>query len=64
MHKFVNFCYDEGLCDGCNACKDVCDREIPKINNGKRVLSLEKREDCMHCPAFMEACTRGAIKLK
>ncbi|NMC59863.1 MAG: DUF362 domain-containing protein [Candidatus Methanofastidiosa archaeon] len=63
MHKFVNFCYDENLCDGCNACKEMCDREIPKIKNGKRILSLEKREDCMHCPACMEACPKGAIKL-
>ncbi|MEN6379336.1 MAG: DUF362 domain-containing protein [Methanofastidiosum sp.] len=64
MHKFVNFCYDDSLCDGCNACKDICDREIPTIKNGKRVLSLEKREDCMHCSGCMEVCTRGAIKLK
>ncbi len=63
MHKFVNFCYDDSLCDGCNACKEACDREIPVIKNGKRVLSLEKKEDCMHCPSCMEACTRGAIKL-
>ncbi len=63
MHKFVNFCYDESLCDGCNACKESCDREIPVIKNGKRILSLEKSEDCMHCPACMEACTRGAINI-
>jgi uncharacterized Fe-S center protein len=63
MHKFVNFCYEENLCDGCDACKDVCDREIPVIKNGKRVLSLEKREDCMHCPGCMDVCKTGAIKL-
>ena len=63
MHKFVNFCYDEDLCNGCDACKDVCDREIPIIKNGKRVLSLEKREDCMHCPGCMDVCKTGAIKL-
>ncbi|NPV51008.1 MAG: DUF362 domain-containing protein [Candidatus Methanofastidiosum sp.] len=63
MHKFVNFCYDEDLCDGCDACKDVCDRDIPIIKNGKRVLSLEKREDCMHCPGCMDVCKTGAIKL-
>jgi uncharacterized Fe-S center protein len=63
MHKFVNFCYDEDLCDGCDACKGACDREIPIIKNGKRVLSLEKREDCMHCPGCMDVCKTGAIKL-
>ncbi|KYC45261.1 MAG: hypothetical protein APG12_01248 [Candidatus Methanofastidiosum methylothiophilum] len=64
MHKFVNFCYDESLCNGCDACKDACGRGIPILKNGKRVMSLEKREDCMHCPACMEECKTGAIKLK
>lgn len=64
MHKVVEFCYDESLCDGCDACIDACDRKIPLIENGKRNLSLEQSESCMHCPSCMEACTRGAIKLK
>jgi len=60
QHRTVGLEIDESRCVGCGLCRKVCEMGIPEIIGEK---AQHVSPECMRCPACMEACPKGAIRL-
>ena len=50
---------DEGMCNGCGMCLQVCPHEVFKRHDG--LMRIEYRDACMECGACRLNCPSGAI---
>lgn len=60
QHRTVGLEIDEGQCTGCGTCKEVCERNLPEIVDGKAVIDSPS---CRRCPVCARNCPAGAIRL-
>jgi NAD-dependent dihydropyrimidine dehydrogenase PreA subunit len=54
--------YDESLCTGCGACRDVCPHGVFAMEEGP--ARLVRPEDCMECGACQVNCPTGALAVR
>ena len=52
---------DQGKCDGCRRCLEVCPHAVFVIEN-KRAKIID-RDACMECGACAKNCSEGAISV-
>ncbi len=57
--------FDPQICDGCNACVDICQADvlIPNPEKGKPPIILYP-EECWRSGDCVEECPTGALKLR
>ncbi|MBI9082898.1 MAG: 4Fe-4S binding protein [Desulfobacterales bacterium] len=53
---------DEGKCEGCEECVDVCPVEVFEMVDGKS--SPVNAEECLGCESCVEVCEPGAITVE
>ena len=53
---------DEGKCEGCEECVDVCPVEVFEMVDGKS--SPVNAEECLGCESCIEVCEPGAITVE
>ncbi len=54
---------DEGLCEGCGACVDICPRQILYIDEETKVARVTDGSKCDRLRGCERACPAGAIKV-
>jgi len=54
--------YDETLCIGCGACRDVCPHGVFEMEEGP--AHLVRPEACMECGACQLNCPTGALAVE
>ena len=60
MEKTVTTFIDEGLCNGCGLCVEVCPKETITMKGKKAVVSGDESLNCGHCSAV---CPTGAVRV-
>jgi ferredoxin len=51
----------EQSCRGCELCIDICPTKVFKLDEEKRVCSVDHAEDCIACLSCAYICPSGAI---
>ena len=60
MDRTVTTLIDEGLCNGCGLCVEVCPKETITMKDKKAVVTGEESLNCGHCSAV---CPTGAVQV-
>ena len=60
MDRTVTTLIDEGLCNGCGLCVEVCPKETITMKDKKAVVTGEESLNCGHCSAV---CPTGAVRV-
>jgi ferredoxin len=53
---------DEGRCNGCGSCLEVCPHEVFVMNSNR--VHIRNRDACMECGACRQNCAFGAISVQ
>jgi NAD-dependent dihydropyrimidine dehydrogenase PreA subunit len=53
---------DDGKCEGCGECVDVCPVEVFEIQDGKSIPV--NGDECLGCESCVEVCEPGAITIE
>ncbi|MBU4319054.1 MAG: 4Fe-4S binding protein [Proteobacteria bacterium] len=53
---------DDGKCEGCGECVDVCPVEVFEMQDGKSVSV--NADECLGCESCVEVCEPGAITIE
>lgn len=62
LKNVVTLKLDQGKCNGCGMCLEVCPQQVYSINNG--VSAITDRDACMECSACARNCPQEAIYVR
>lgn len=54
---------DEGLCNGCGICVNVCPEDVLYMDEDRKVAYIKYPEDCVACFACEFFCPLDCIKV-
>jgi NAD-dependent dihydropyrimidine dehydrogenase PreA subunit len=62
LENVVTLEYDQGRCQGCGRCEQVCPHAVFAMQHG--AAKLIDKDACIECGACMRNCPHGAIRVR